>query len=275
MVARRRHWGGNGPVSLAEVVRERAVRDEPAIRVPVDLVDPDPRNPRQRLDVDELAASIAAYGLLQPVVVREVGARYQLVAGHRRLAAIKRLAEQQPEDERWREVDAVLRWVDEDQSYLLTLTENLQREDLSPREEAAGLEVLVRREGWSVRRIAEAIHRQPMYVSRRLRVFDDPVLAGPVLANDLPVSTAEELLTAPAEERAELVAEAVACRWGQADARRAVKARRIGTIQPGTELLRLLRAAADLIEAEDAGMIPDGVRTEARRLLRRLGSGLR
>jgi ParB family chromosome partitioning protein len=274
MVARRRHWGSGGPIALADVVQERAVRDEPAIRVPVDLVDPDPRNPRQRLDVDELAASIAAYGLLQPVVVREVGNRYQLVAGHRRLAAVKRLAERHPADERWREVDAVLRRVDDDESYLLTLTENLQREDLTPREEAAGLEVLVRREGWSVRRVAEAIHRQPMYVSRRLRVFDDPVLAGPVLANDLPVSTAEELLTAPAEERGELVAQAIAHRWGQADARRAVKAKRIGTIQPAGELLRLLRAAADMLEA-DTEAIPDEVRTEARRLLRRLGRGLR
>src|SRR5438105_3726318 len=86
-------------------------------------------------------------------------------------------------------------------------------EVISPREEAAALEILVRQEGWSVRRVAEAIHRNPMYVSRRLRVFDDPVLAGPVLANALPVSTAEELLRAMPEDRATLVDRAVTERW--------------------------------------------------------------
>lgn len=113
------------------------------------------------------------------------------MAGHRRHAAFRWLAEQEPEEPRWREIEAVLRQADQDGAYLLTLTENLQRQDLSPRDEAAALEVLVRQEGWSVRRVAEAIHRQPSSVSRRLRVFEDPHLTPAVLAHQLVVSTAE------------------------------------------------------------------------------------
>ena len=63
-----------------------------------------------------------------------------------------------------------------EEAFLLTVIENLQRADLSAREEAAALEVLVRERGWSTRQVAEAVHRSAAYVSRRLRVFDDPTL---------------------------------------------------------------------------------------------------
>jgi ParB family chromosome partitioning protein len=265
---------GTGPVRLAEVVRERQVASAPAIRVPLDLIDPSPQNPRQTLEVAELAASIGAYGLLQPVVVRRTGSRYELVAGHRRHAAYRWLAERAPDDDRWREIDAVLRRADQDQAYLLTLTENLRRHDLSPKEEVAALEVLVRQEGWSVRKVAEAIHREPSYVSRRLRVFDDPVLAPAVLAQSLPVSTAEELLVVPAAERASLVARAVAERWGRPEARRAAR-ERCAAQHPSDELLLTLRAAQALLARPGADAIPEAQRSEARRLLRGLGRALR
>jgi ParB/RepB/Spo0J family partition protein len=269
----RRHFG-SGPLRLADVVREREVASAPAIRVPIGLIDPSPRNPRGALDVTDLAASIEAYGLLQPVIVRRTGPRYELVAGHRRHAAYRWLAERAPDDARWREIDAVLRRTDPDRAYLLTLTENLQRRDLTPKEEAAALEVLVRQEGWSVRKVAEAIHREPSYVSRRLRVFDDPLLAPAVLAGSLPVSTAEELLVVPADERAPLVARAVAESWGRVEARRAARGR-CAAQHPGDELLAALRAARTLLSRPDADAIPVAQRTEARRLLRALGRGLR
>ncbi len=61
----------------------------------------------------------------------------------------------------------------QDQAYILTLVENLQREDLTPKEEAAALEVLVREHGWPTYQVGEAMKRSPIYVSRRLRVFDE------------------------------------------------------------------------------------------------------
>src|SRR5207244_7526637 len=130
---------------------------------------------------------LRAHGLLQPIVVRRSGKGYELIAGHRRHAAAKVLG--------WAQIDAVVREKTNDQdAYILTLVENLQREDLSPREEAAALEVLVRERGWSTRQVGEALKRSHMYVSKRLRVFEDDALAAPVLSGSLPVSTAEEFL---------------------------------------------------------------------------------
>jgi ParB family transcriptional regulator, chromosome partitioning protein len=270
----RRHFG-SGPARLADVVQPRAVAAAPAIRVPLDLIDPSPRNPRRALDVDELVASIRAYGLLQPVILRRVGARYELVAGHRRHAALTRLAAQEPDDPRWREVEAVVRQADQDEAYLLTLAENLQRTDLSPREEAAALEVLVRQEGWSVRRVAEAIHRDPMHVSRRLRVFDDPVLAAPVLAGALPVSTAEVLLRVDQADRAGFVARAISEGWTQATARKRLGQGRRVTLRPGPALVGHLRAAVGVLEHGEPAYVEETDRTAARRLIRRLNHLLR
>jgi ParB family chromosome partitioning protein len=268
----RRHFGTRGPSRLTDLIQLRQSVAEPTVRIPVDRIDPSPRNPRQRLDVTELKASICAYGLLQPVVVREVGARYELIAGHRRHAALRALAAEHSDDSRWREVDAVVRDAEPDQAYLLTLAENLQRTDLSPREEAAALEVLVRQEGWSIRRVAEAIHRAPAHVSKRLRVFEDDALAPAVLANTLSVSTAEELLNAPVEQRTDLVRRAAEGAWGQSQARRAVR-ECFGTKRPGEAALEHLRAAVAALDG--AGNLPDDVCGEARVLLRALGRRLR
>jgi len=104
------------------------------------------------------------------------GRGYEMIAGHRRLEAARRLG--------WTEIAAVLRDESDDQAYILTLVENLQREDLQPKEEAAALEVLVRdRAAGPTRQVGEAIKRSHIYVSRRLRVFDDPALAPLVLQN--------------------------------------------------------------------------------------------
>jgi ParB family chromosome partitioning protein len=83
--------------------------------------------------------------------VRPSGNGYELIAGHRCLEAAKLLG--------WSEIVAVVRDETDDQAYILTLVENLQREDLSPREEAAALEVLVRERGWCIRQVGEAIKR--------------------------------------------------------------------------------------------------------------------
>lgn len=179
---------------------------------------PSPRNPRQRVNnIAELADSLREHGLLQPVVVRRhFAAGYELVAGHRRLEAAKLLG--------WTEIAAVVRDESDDRAYILTLVENLQREDLSPKEEAAALEVLVRERGWTTRQVGEAIKRGHTYVSKRLRVFDDPVLSAPVLDGKLPVSTAEELLQIDDQAvRGDLVQRAVSENWGQGQARTAVR----------------------------------------------------
>ena len=173
---------------LAAREHVQVVDDRLVHRVPIADIRPSARNPRRAFDgIAELAASLAEHGLLQPVVVRHIGSNgYELIAGHRRLEAARTLS--------WTKIAAVVRDESDEQAYILTLVENLQREDLKPREEAAALEILLREHRWTTRQVGEAIKRNHTYVSRRLRVFEDPVLAPLVLERKLPVSTAEELL---------------------------------------------------------------------------------
>src|SRR3954454_21401471 len=88
-----------------------------ACHLPLDLIDPNPDQPRRMLEgVEDLAAHVRQHGLLQPVVVtRAADGRYTLVAGHRRLAALRWLAAHDEYPERWRDVPAVIRTVESDE----------------------------------------------------------------------------------------------------------------------------------------------------------------
>ena len=203
--------------------------------IALERIHPSPRNPRNRLEnVDELAESIRAYGLLQPVVVRRVGDGFEVVAGHRRLAAVQSLE--------WHEIPAIVREADDEHAYLLTLIENLQRDDLTPREESRALEVLVREQRWSTRQVALAVKRSQAYVSKRLRVFEDNVLAPLVLNNQLAVSVAEELLPLRPAQRKALAQRAVDETWDGAAARAAVRKTRPASQRRSSGLLQQLRA---------------------------------
>src|SRR5262245_62052463 len=189
--------------------------------VALDDIQPSPRNPRLRLQgIEEMAASIREYGLLQPILLRELDGRYEVVAGHRRLSAVRLLG--------WSEIPALVRVAGADEAYLLTLVENLQRDDLSPREQSRALETLVRERGWSTREVAAAVKRSPAYVSKRLRVFEDPVLAELVVANRLSVSAAEELLPLPEPHKRALAQRAADEGWEPHQVRAAAAGRRDG-----------------------------------------------
>lgn len=241
-----------------------AVQDRITHLLPIASIQPSPRNPRHHVEgIAELADSLRAHGLLQPLVVRRRGAAYELIAGHRRLEAAKVLG--------WTEIAAVVRDETDDQAYILTLVQNLQREDLTPKEEASALEVLVRERGWSTRQVGEAIKRSHIYVSRRLRVFDDPVLAPLVIQRGLAVSTAEELLREPdADVRQRLASEASAAKWTPADARRAVAETKWNESfqrAPTPRLASRIRALVDELAGIDAAALSPRTRRELVRLI--------
>ena len=147
-------------------------------RIPVDAVDPNPNQPRSEFDavaIDELAASIAAVGLLQPVVVRAADDRYVLVAGERRLRAVKQLG--------WDDVTAVIR-DDTDEATNLTeaLVENLQREDLTPLEEAAAYQELLEEYGMTHEQVTDKVGKSRSAVSNTLRLLQLPVEIQAILA---------------------------------------------------------------------------------------------
>jgi len=175
-----------------------------------------PRRPARRFlgDIGSLAESMQEYGLQQPISVREVDGRFQLTSGLRRFAAAQMLG--------WQSISAFVRNVSADQAYLVDLVENLQREDLSPEEEADALGELIRARGWTLEQVAGGIKRSVGYVSKRVRVFEDPALRNAVTERGLAVSTAEELLAFEPELRAHAVERALAERWDQTMVREAV-----------------------------------------------------
>jgi ParB family chromosome partitioning protein len=118
---------------LGPVSREQAEASGTLREVPVSSVKPNPFQPRTRIDegqLDELVASMQASGLLQPVVVRPRDGGYELIAGERRWRAATRLG--------WSKIPAVVKDADDQTLLTLALIENLQRDDLSPIDEAAG-----------------------------------------------------------------------------------------------------------------------------------------
>jgi ParB/RepB/Spo0J family partition protein len=194
-------------------VRSAATKERPRINADLREIRLDqievPRRPARRLlgDIASLAASMQEYGLQQPISVRVQGDKYVLTSGLRRLTAARTL--------RWTSIPAFVRSVSADDAYVLDLVENLQREDLSPEEEADALGELVRTRGWTLDQVAEAVKRSPGYVSKRVRLFQDPELREAVVRHGMPVSTAELLLGVAVEQRSAVLARALSEQWDQ------------------------------------------------------------
>ena len=149
----------------------RSARDEQGLRdVALELISPNPHQPRRRFDEDALAAlaeSIRARGLLQPIVVRPIaGGTYELVAGERRLRAA-RMAELET-------VPALVRDTEDGERLELALAENMAREDLNPIEEARACATLVEDLGLTKEDVGRRVGRSRVAVSNLIRLLDLP-----------------------------------------------------------------------------------------------------
>ena len=173
--------------------------------------------PRTRMDessLAELAESIKAQGVVQPILVRPVeGGRFEIVAGERRWRAAERAG--------LKEIPALVRAVPDQAALALSLIENIQREDLNPLEEAQGLQRLVDEFGLTHEAAAQAIGRSRSAVTNLLRLTQ---LATPVqaylLAGKLDMGHARALLTLPAAQQAAAAARVVAEELSVRDAER-------------------------------------------------------
>ena len=137
--------------------------------LPVNSIRPNPAQPRRTFDEEglrELAASISQYGVLQPLSVRRRGGGYELVAGERRLRAARMSGLMQ--------VPCILLDVDEEQSGMLALVENLQRRDLDFIEEAEGLARLMKLYGLSQEQAAMRVGKSQPAVANKLRILRHP-----------------------------------------------------------------------------------------------------
>jgi ParB family transcriptional regulator, chromosome partitioning protein len=142
------------------------------LHIDIDLIDPSPYQPRTRFREDaleELARSIRASGIVQPLVVRKLGGRYQLIAGERRWRAAQRAALDR--------VPAVVRDVPEETALEMTLVENLQREDLNPIEQARAFQRLTDEFSLTQEQVAERTGKDRATIANLLRLLklEEPI----------------------------------------------------------------------------------------------------
>ena len=134
--------------------------------IPINTVRPNPQQPRRSFDetaLRELADSIRAYGILQPLTVRDKSGFYELVAGERRLRAARIAG--------LREVPCLVAEVGEEDAALLALIENLQRRDLDYMEEAAAIARLIRCYGLSQQQAADKLGKSQPAIANKLRLL--------------------------------------------------------------------------------------------------------
>jgi ParB family chromosome partitioning protein len=136
--------------------------------VPIDAVEPNPDQPRQVMgDLSELMSSISEKGIIEPLVVRQRGSRYQIVAGERRYQAAVRVG--------LRELPVVIRDVDDTEIIEVALVENIQRKDLGPFEEAEAMSSLAERCGYTHEDLAKRLGKSRTTITESLALAEMPV----------------------------------------------------------------------------------------------------
>lgn len=186
----------------------------------VDALQPGKYQPRQTMDperLEELASSIKAQGLVQPVVVRAIGpGRYELIAGERRWRAAQKAG--------LSEIPALVKVVADQAVVAMALVENIQREDLSPLEEAQALARLIEEFELTHQQAADAVGRSRAAVSNLLRLLELPAEIKRLLnERKLDMGHARALATLPEKRAVALAREAAQKKWSVRELEEAVR----------------------------------------------------
>ena len=262
---------GRGLEALLGPTREEAEREGSLVELAIADIRPNPYQPRRDVDaaaLEELTASIRKAGLLQPVVVRQAPAAgghggYELIAGERRLRACQALG--------WERIPAVKREVDDRTVLTLALVENLQRDDLSPVDEARGYERLIAEFSLTQQDVADAVGRDRSTVANALRLLKLPAAVLALLhAGGLSVGHARALLALDDPHVATALAkEAVDLGLSVRDVEDRVRGGRAPVRRP--RLKRGMRPAPEVRRLEDA--LRRRLGTDVRVTLRAKGKG--
>ena len=190
---------GDAPIPTAPV--SPAIPAGEIIRqIPVDRVRPNPHQPRQNFDpatLDELKASIVEHGVLVPILVRERGDGYELIAGERRWRACAALQRSS--------IPAIVRPSTDLESLEVAIIENLQRENLNPLEEAAGMAQLIEGHDFTQEQVAQRLGKARPSVTNALRLLTLPEPIKAMIADGrISAGHAKALLGAPEAARLEL-----------------------------------------------------------------------
>ena len=221
--------GGLGK-GLEALFAENAVdENESAIQLKINEIEPNRQQPRKEFDESalmELADSIAQHGILQPLLVRPViGNGYQLVAGERRWRAARMAG--------LTEVPVIIRQMSDQEMMELALIENLQREDLSPMEEAEGYRTLM--EGYSLTQeeVAQIVGKSRPAVANSLRLLALPNEIGEMVrSGELSAGHARALLAFPQEQMLSRAKDAVAQSLTVRDLEKLAKSAAVGKAAP-------------------------------------------
>ncbi len=183
-----------------------ALTGEQVVRVPIDRLRPNPSQPRKTFDahaLEELQASIAEHGVLVPILVRERGDGYEIIAGERRWRACAAL--------RLSDIPAIVRSSSDPQSLEVAIIENLQRENLNALEEAAGIAQLIDAHAFTQDQVAVRLGKSRPSVTNALRLLalSEPIKVM-IARGELSAGHAKALLSAPESARLELARTAVA-----------------------------------------------------------------
>lgn len=170
--------------------------NEPEAVLSISEIVRNPNQPRKTFDEDklaELADSIRQNGVLQPILVRRKGQKYEIVAGERRYQASKLAG--------LKEIPAVVREIDDDKVFQLALIENLQRSDLSPIEEAKGYRQLLTSRSLTQEELAKILSKSRSAIANTLRLMDLPVEVQHMMEQGLlTAGHARAILAVPSEE---------------------------------------------------------------------------
>lgn len=268
IIAGRRRLG-RGLEALLGPTREEAEREGSLVELALRDIRPNPYQPRRDVDpaaLEELKSSIKQAGLLQPIVVRSApdgDGAYELIAGERRLRACEALG--------WEKIPAVKRDVDDRTVLTLALIENLQRDDLSPVDEARGYDRLIAEFNLTQQEVADAVGRDRSTVANALRLLKLPeAVLGMLHQGVLTVGHARALLALPdPRAAANLAREAVA----QGLSVREVEDR----VRGGRAPERRLRLKRGVAQAPEVRRVEDALRrrlgTDVRVTLRATGKG--
>ena len=179
---------------------------------------PNPNQPRIRFDeetLDELADSIRERGVLQPILLRQDGDDYMIVAGERRWRAAQRA--------QLHAIPAIVRDVDESTTAELALIENIQRQDLNPLEEAEGYRQLINQHGHTQEGVGRIVHKSRSHIANLLRLLDLPeFVRQSLLQGDISMGHARAVATAQNPEGLvrEVIAKGLSVRQAEERARR-------------------------------------------------------
>jgi ParB family chromosome partitioning protein len=205
---------------LGEAAREQPIGGDAAAGVrtlPVGQIVPNPDQPRRHFDedaLDELAASLKASGLIQPIVVRPKGGAYEIVAGERRWRAAQRA--------QLHDVPVLVRTLTDAETVELAIVENVQRQDLNSIEEAESYQRLIKEYGHTQDALGRIVGKSRSHITNLLRLLDlPPSVREAVVQGKLTMGHAKAILTSadPEALAREVIARGLSVRETEALAR--------------------------------------------------------